>query len=53
VRFGGSVIVRQRPGTAKSSLFVTLEGETGMAQAWSARTSCTSTAKSSSAPRPW
>jgi len=33
VRFGGSVIVRQRPGTAKGMLFVTLEDETGMAQA--------------------
>ena len=33
VRFAGSVIVRQRPGTAKGLLFVTLEDETGMAQA--------------------
>ncbi len=33
VRFAGSVIVRQRPGTAKGMLFVTLEDETGMAQA--------------------
>ena len=33
VRFAGSVIVRQRPGTAKGILFVTLEDETGMAQA--------------------
>ncbi len=33
VRFGGSVIVRQRPGTAKGMLFITLEDETGMAQA--------------------
>ena len=33
VRYAGSVIVRQRPGTAKGMLFVTLEDETGMAQA--------------------
>ncbi|MEM6794924.1 MAG: error-prone DNA polymerase [Acidobacteriota bacterium] len=33
VRFAGSVIVRQRPGTAKGMLFITLEDETGMAQA--------------------
>lgn len=33
VRFGGSVVVRQRPGTAKGMLFITLEDETGMAQA--------------------
>ncbi len=33
VRFAGAVIVRQRPGTAKGILFITLEDETGMAQA--------------------
>jgi error-prone DNA polymerase len=33
VRTAGSVIVRQRPGTAKGMLFITLEDETGMAQA--------------------
>lgn len=33
IRFAGSVIVRQRPGTAKGVLFITLEDETGMAQA--------------------
>ncbi|MEL7059038.1 MAG: error-prone DNA polymerase [Acidobacteriota bacterium] len=33
VTFAGAVIVRQRPGTAKGLLFVTLEDETGMAQA--------------------
>ena len=33
VRIAGSVIVRQRPGTAKGILFVTLEDESGMAQA--------------------
>ena len=33
VRTGGAVIVRQRPGTAKGLLFLTLEDETGMAQA--------------------
>ena len=33
IRFAGSVIVRQRPGTAKGLLFITLEDETGMAQA--------------------
>ncbi len=33
VRFAGAVIVRQRPGTAHGVLFVTLEDETGMAQA--------------------
>jgi len=33
VRFAGSVVVRQRPGTARGMLFVTLEDETGMAQA--------------------
>ncbi len=33
VRIAGSVIVRQRPGTAKGVLFITLEDETGMAQA--------------------
>ncbi|MGB6641426.1 MAG: OB-fold nucleic acid binding domain-containing protein, partial [Thermoanaerobaculia bacterium] len=29
----GSVTVRQRPGTAKGLLFLTLEDETGMSQA--------------------
>ena len=33
VRVAGSVIVRQRPGTAKGMLFITVEDETGMAQA--------------------
>ena len=33
IRFAGSVIVRQRPGTAKGVLFITLEDESGMAQA--------------------
>ncbi|MGH9361706.1 MAG: OB-fold nucleic acid binding domain-containing protein, partial [Thermoanaerobaculia bacterium] len=33
VRVAGSVIVRQRPGTAKGLLFITLEDETGMSQA--------------------
>ena len=33
VRIAGAVIVRQRPGTAKGALFVTVEDETGMAQA--------------------
>jgi error-prone DNA polymerase len=33
VRLAGAVIVRQRPGTAKGLLFMTLEDETGMAQA--------------------
>ncbi|MEM9593373.1 MAG: error-prone DNA polymerase [Acidobacteriota bacterium] len=33
VAFAGSVIVRQRPGTAKGMPFLTLEDETGMAQA--------------------
>jgi error-prone DNA polymerase len=33
VRTAGSVIVRQRPGTAKGLLFMTLEDETGMSQA--------------------
>ena len=33
VRIAGSVIVRQRPGTAKGLLFVTLEDETGTVQA--------------------
>jgi len=33
VRLAGAVIVRQRPGTAKGTLFLTLEDETGMAQA--------------------
>jgi error-prone DNA polymerase len=33
VRTAGSVIVRQRPGTAKGMVFLTLEDETGMAQA--------------------
>ena len=32
-RIAGSVIVRQRPGTAKGTLFLTLEDESGMAQA--------------------
>lgn len=32
-RIAGAVIVRQRPGTAKGALFLTLEDETGMAQA--------------------
>ena len=33
VRTAGAVIVRQRPGTAKGMLFLTLEDETGMCQA--------------------
>jgi len=33
VTMAGSVVVRQRPGTAKGLLFMTLEDETGMAQA--------------------
>ena len=33
VRHGGAVIVRQRPGTAKGFVFLTLEDETGMVQA--------------------
>ncbi len=33
VRTAGSIIVRQRPGTAKGMLFLTLEDETGMSQA--------------------
>jgi error-prone DNA polymerase len=33
VRTAGSVIVRQRPGSAKGLLFITLEDETGMSQA--------------------
>jgi error-prone DNA polymerase len=33
VRIAGAVIVRQRPGTAKGTLFLTLEDESGMAQA--------------------
>ncbi|HXU44071.1 MAG TPA: OB-fold nucleic acid binding domain-containing protein, partial [Thermoanaerobaculia bacterium] len=33
LRIAGSVIVRQRPGTAKGMLFLTLEDETGMCQA--------------------
>ncbi|HVR95861.1 MAG TPA: error-prone DNA polymerase, partial [Thermoanaerobaculia bacterium] len=33
VRTAGAVIVRQRPGTAKGLLFITLEDETGMSQA--------------------
>ena len=33
VRIAGAVIVRQRPGTAKGTLFLTVEDESGMAQA--------------------
>jgi error-prone DNA polymerase len=33
VKVAGSVIVRQRPGTASGILFITVEDETGMAQA--------------------
>ena len=33
VRTAGAVIVRQRPGTARGLLFLTLEDETGMSQA--------------------
>jgi len=33
IRTAGAVIVRQRPGTAKGILFLTLEDETGMTQA--------------------
>jgi error-prone DNA polymerase len=33
VRMGGAVVVRQRPGTAKGFVFLSLEDETGMAQA--------------------
>ena len=33
VKTGGAVIVRQRPGTAKGFVFLTLEDETGMCQA--------------------
>jgi error-prone DNA polymerase len=33
VTTAGAVIVRQRPGTAKGFVFLTLEDETGMSQA--------------------
>ena len=33
IRTAGTVIVRQRPGTAKGVMFITLEDETGMVQA--------------------
>ncbi len=33
VATGGTVIVRQRPGTAKGFVFLTLEDETGLSQA--------------------
>ena len=33
VRTAGAVIVRQRPGTARGFVFVTMEDETGMVQA--------------------
>jgi len=33
ITMAGSVVVRQRPGTARGLLFMTLEDETGMAQA--------------------
>src|SRR6185503_7184876 len=33
VRIGGAVVVRQRPGTARGLMFVTLEDETGTIQA--------------------
>ena len=33
IKTAGSVIVRQRPGTAKGLMFITLEDETGMSQA--------------------
>jgi error-prone DNA polymerase len=33
VRVAGAVITRQRPGTAKGFVFLTLEDETGMLQA--------------------
>jgi error-prone DNA polymerase len=33
IRMAGVVIVRQRPGTANGTIFLTLEDETGMAQA--------------------
>jgi len=33
VKTAGSIIVRQRPSTAKGLLFITLEDETGMSQA--------------------
>ncbi|MFO7155510.1 MAG: error-prone DNA polymerase [Pseudomonadota bacterium] len=33
IRIGGQVIVRQRPGTAKGMVFITLEDETGLANA--------------------
>lgn len=33
VRIGGSVICRQRPGTARGVVFVSLEDETGLANA--------------------
>jgi error-prone DNA polymerase len=31
LRLGGLVIVRQRPGTAKGTVFITIEDETGIA----------------------
>jgi len=33
IRIGGSVICRQRPGTAKGFCFITVEDETGLANA--------------------
>ena len=44
VRIGGAVIVRQRPGTAKGFLFLTLEDETGTSNAIVRRVSTTSRA---------
>ena len=33
----GLILVRQRPGSAKGVLFITLEDETGIAISWSGR----------------
>src|SRR5207249_5406807 len=50
VRVAGHVIVRQRPGTARGLCFLTLEDETGTANAVVTRPS-TSAGASSSTPR--
>jgi error-prone DNA polymerase len=39
VEVAGVILVRQRPGSAKGVLFVTIEDETGVAQAFSGRIS--------------
>jgi error-prone DNA polymerase len=49
VHVAGLVLVRQRPGSAKGVMFITLEDDTAVAISWSGQKSSSNTAASCSA----